>query len=47
MTPAESPRALAFKIADCFFLMFYGYQIYFFSKPRVRALFGDKGRFVF
>ena len=47
LSPAENLKTLFAKIVVLLLLFFFAYNIMFFSKPRVRALFRDRGTLVF
>ena len=47
LSPAENASALFKKIADVFFILFFGYQMVFFSSSNVRKYFGAKGKVIF
>jgi len=46
-SPANTLAELAEKISGIFFLLFYGYQLIFFSGQNVRTYYGVKGRIIF
>jgi hypothetical protein len=47
LRPANDLFAFINKIVDLVFVMFYGYQIFFFSKKEVKQYFGVKGTVIF
>ena len=47
LSPAESSQLILAKIFGVLFLLFYGYQLRFFTKPEVRKFFQSEGLVVF
>jgi hypothetical protein len=47
LQPAEDIRAMFVKILRVLLFLFFAWQIHFFRKPAVRALFADRGYLVF
>jgi hypothetical protein len=45
--PAEDIRSLVLKFVSCLLFFFAAYQLYFFRRKEVRALFGDQGVVLF
>jgi len=45
--PAENVKEIVFKVLSCLTILFFFYQILFFSKGEVRRYFGDKGKLLF
>jgi len=45
--PAENAKEIVFKVLSCLTILFFFYQILFFSKGEVRRYFGDKGKLLF
>ena len=47
LSPADNVEALLGKFLGVFFLLFFGYQLTFFSNQSVKNYFGVKGRIIF